>query len=636
LSLRNVLGTALGTAGLGLMIRNALEAGDALADMADRLGLNVEKLQELQYAARLAGASQEQMETGVRRLNQLLGEAAVGQEESSRALKSLGISALDAQGRVRSTADVLGDLADQMQAARTHTERARMANEAFGRQGASLIPMLAQGRAGLAAAADEARKYGAVADAEMVRKTAAANDAMDRLALVLRGNLVQAIAAVAPTIERLSNALAGLVADFGTIFDRLAPEDLAPLGELANRIADVTAEIERLEKARPSGAAGWIDDPLGVKSRKINAEIERLQAERERLRALLRQRVATDARHPELPPRPDTAAADKRRADQLRAEGLRDLIASIEAEITEYETGLRAIEKFNDEAAADKQRMLDAGRTGTIAAIEADIEEYETGLRAYAALVDAQIAENERLKQEGLQSSLAAIDAEIEAYEEGLRIEAELIDRALTQQRAAVEGFIRPIADSINSAIDRSLTGVIQGTQTIAQAFENMAQSIVLSITQTLIKKGLDQLTNKLIDLALQFGPQLLGAVGLGAAGAGTTVAATPSMVGWGATAMAEGGVVLARPGGTPIIAAEAGQDEAIIPLSRLGGLGAGVEINVINQSGGEVEQRQRTGADGRRIYDFIIKTVQRGAGAGDLDAAMKGNYGVGRRGVLR
>lgn len=44
---------------------------------------------------------------------------------------------------------------------------------------------------------------------------------------------------------------------------------------------------------------------------------------------------------------------------------------------------------------------------------------------------------------------------------------------------------------------------------------------------------------------------------------------------------LAEGGIVMPRPGGVPVTVAEAGQAEAIIPLDKLGSMGGGVKVTV-------------------------------------------------------
>jgi hypothetical protein len=44
---------------------------------------------------------------------------------------------------------------------------------------------------------------------------------------------------------------------------------------------------------------------------------------------------------------------------------------------------------------------------------------------------------------------------------------------------------------------------------------------------------------------------------------------------------LANGGIVKASPGGTLALIGEGGQDEAVIPLNRMGSMGANVTINV-------------------------------------------------------
>lgn len=51
--------------------------------------------------------------------------------------------------------------------------------------------------------------------------------------------------------------------------------------------------------------------------------------------------------------------------------------------------------------------------------------------------------------------------------------------------------------------------------------------------------------------------------------------------------AMANGGIIPARPGGTLALIGEAGQDEAVIPLNRLGNMGGGNNVT-INVNGGD------------------------------------------------
>jgi lambda family phage tail tape measure protein len=83
---------------------------------------------------------------------------------------------------------------------------------------------------------------------------------------------------------------------------------------------------------------------------------------------------------------------------------------------------------------------------------------------------------------------------------------------------------------------------------------------------------------------------------------------------------------------------------EAILPLKRQsnGQLGvqaeanqANVTVNIINQSGNEVQQRETTNARGDKILEvLILGTVKEGFAGGSFDKQLKQQYGLNRRGA--
>jgi phage-related minor tail protein len=79
---------------------------------------------------------------------------------------------------------------------------------------------------------------------------------------------------------------------------------------------------------------------------------------------------------------------------------------------------------------------------------------------------------------------------------------------------------------------------------------------------------------------------------------------------------------------------------EAIMPLTRRGGkLGvegssAPVYVNIINNSGNDVETKETTGSGGERQLEVIINSaVKKGIASGSYDRAFGESYGLNRRG---
>lgn len=68
---------------------------------------------------------------------------------------------------------------------------------------------------------------------------------------------------------------------------------------------------------------------------------------------------------------------------------------------------------------------------------------------------------------------------------------------------------------------------------------------------------------------------------------------------------LAEGGIVMPRPGGTQAIIGEAGQAEAVIPLDRLGSFGGGgANVNITVNAG--------MGTDGAALGEYVVNAIRR------------------------
>ncbi len=174
--------------------------------------------------------------------------------------------------------------------------------------------------------------------------------------------------------------------------------------------------------------------------------------------------------------------------------------------------------------------------------------------------------------------------------------------------------------------------------------FSNFVDSVLEDLTRMVIRMAV------IAPIAQGF----LSMMGLGGLGSGSGNSAGGGTAGLdvaanglafdmnGVTPYATGGIVnsptlFQHTGGMGLMG-EAGP-EAIIPLKRNGGvLGVGaapVNVNIINQSGGEVSTSEKTGPDGSRIIEvMILGKVKEGIANGAFDQTMKASYGLQRRGI--
>lgn len=149
----------VGTAFVGA-VSHAAHAADEMGDLAEKLGVNAEALQELRVAAELSDVSFESLTTGMKFLAKNAAEAAHGSAEAADAFK--GIVTKDAKGQLLTADELLMNVAKRFEEIKDPAEKMRLAMKLGGRGGAELIPMLNRGAEGIAAFRKEAQEMGVV------------------------------------------------------------------------------------------------------------------------------------------------------------------------------------------------------------------------------------------------------------------------------------------------------------------------------------------------------------------------------------------------------------------------------------------------------------------------------------------
>ncbi len=481
------LAAGLGVAAFGAWVKSSVDAADALDELSEKTGLTVERLSELQYVAKLSGASADDLNKGLRALANTMAQGGDAFANFSRAT---GVTVDVTKGLDA----VVTQLAAGFAKLPDGYIKTALATDLLKRTGADLAPLLSQGADGIARLSEEARRLGVVVSADTARQAAQLNDNLDRLnaSATGLGNAIAAstVPAMSQLVTRMAEATreggllrgilsglaeAGKIAIFG-----VDPTEVQKQRQFVQQIKGEILDLERALEGRGKFGGGYLErfiygDPK-EQQRKL-AELKRTLADAQRALAGL-----------ENPPKPaaKSAAADpfeqarreaeaqKRREEVQRA--ARDAAREAQqAEERDYQQRLAFNKAISDEeirqieAAADAQaRVVEERQAELISRLQ---EGPEIAARA-AAEAQARVAtliagtksgrrneayEDLRLLNEAFDQSKISAEELDQAYA-SLRERLEDIDRGA---RSAGESM-KPFADDVESQL-REINAAIRG-----------------------------------------------------------------------------------------------------------------------------------------------------------------------------
>jgi hypothetical protein len=211
------LGVAVSVAGLTAMVKSAIDTGDALDEMSQRVGVSVETLSVWKPAAEQSGVSGESFEKGLRKLSTTMLEAATGSEDAARNFAAVGVEFKNQDGTLRATDQVLLDLAERFKAMPDGAEKTALAVQLFGKSGAELIPFLNQGRDGINELAAEMQALGVQMSSETAAQAGNFNDALDKLHQATKSIGNQIIASLLPALNGMAGGMVESAKQGGTL-----------------------------------------------------------------------------------------------------------------------------------------------------------------------------------------------------------------------------------------------------------------------------------------------------------------------------------------------------------------------------------------------------------------------------------
>lgn len=235
------------------MAKAALEAAGGLDELAEQLGVSNRALQALQFSAVQNGLKLEQLETGIMKFSQKMGEAANGSKDMIDALTRIGVKNLDLQGQLRPTEDLLQDVAAAIMAIDDPAKRSAAAVDFFGKAGGRMLPMLADIASGTDLMAAKMERAGAYVFPETVKKLDELGDASERAGLRWRATFANGAASLLDFYEKNKGVFSFLTMGLSNLVEMMAKNPQAVTEPL----------VEGFRKARLA-IEDWYDKAHGV------------------------------------------------------------------------------------------------------------------------------------------------------------------------------------------------------------------------------------------------------------------------------------------------------------------------------------------------------------------------------------
>ena len=219
-------GGALAIAGFAAgAVTNFLNVGEELDKMAKRTGFSVEALGELKFAAEQSGSSIESIEKATKKMAAVITDADQGLLGATDSLAALGLTAEDLKNL--SPEEQFQTLANALGGVTNASEKAALAQKVFGKAGTELLPLFAEGEAGMAALRAQAQSLGIVMSTEAAAGAATFNDSVNELKSAALGVFREFASKLLPKLAEFARFLVSkkpeIVAFFTDLKEKVTP-----------------------------------------------------------------------------------------------------------------------------------------------------------------------------------------------------------------------------------------------------------------------------------------------------------------------------------------------------------------------------------------------------------------------------
>lgn len=201
-------GAALGAIGVGLSasvfsgwIKGAIDAADEASKLAQKAGLAVKDVAGLTLAFEQSGMTAGDVSGAMSKLSRSMAEG-------NKAFAAMGLTAQNNDGTLKSTRQMLGEVADKFAGYADGAGKTALAMEVFGKSGAEMIPLLNGGATALNDFDATAQKLGLTLDEDAAKAAEKFNDEIYLLTKRSQGAATQIMKELLPALTAISEEMA--------------------------------------------------------------------------------------------------------------------------------------------------------------------------------------------------------------------------------------------------------------------------------------------------------------------------------------------------------------------------------------------------------------------------------------------
>ncbi|MCL7938833.1 hypothetical protein M8009_00760 [Halomonas sp. ATCH28] len=465
------------------------ELAQQLDNTSEAIGVNVQRLQELQYGFSRVGIDADKTGDLLKDVADKIGDAYTnGGGEAKDAIDALGLS-LDELINLSPDEQLLaiaGALDSLPQASQVNVLES-LANDA-----SLLLPLLRDNAAGLRELTDEANQVGAIMDPEQIANLQATNDAIERLQGRLQGLRNRLIGEVSPAVNDLAGSFDELLEDNPGLVDDLSQVFRGLIQQTQRWMEYVITNRERVGSA----LQGLIDTAQFLGNSFV-AAFRGIQTAASGVLTVVAGVIAGIMSRIELVAnglnRLGLVSDETMRGLEARAASARQAVVDLANQTVEYgkqtlQAGADAVGAFDNtgkaasrgadaaEAAAERQQVISAAALQSAQAIAQATADNANQQARLAEALDGARVEHEALREELRKNPSSELAQKTgEAANEVARLERELrnAERAGRDNAKAMQAA----ADAIGLTLEELRTGVSDSAREAIEGFETLARS---------------------------------------------------------------------------------------------------------------------------------------------------------------